>query len=217
LSFVVWLRCHSEPSEAAIRGENVRGICFSGEGGIMPKKKKASKKRTARSMTSKKATRVSVPAPHDKSPRDHLVYLLRDGGAHTDFDSAMGDWPVQLAGAKVANFPHSAWMLLEHMRIAQWDILEFSRNPRHKPPKWPDDYWPTSDAPPSEKGWKDSMAAFKKDLRAMEQLVANPRTDLYAKLPWGDGQTILREALLVADHNSYHLGQLVMLRKCIGI
>jgi hypothetical protein len=186
----------------------------------MPKKKKATKKRTARTVTGrtlKKTTRSNTPAPTDQSLRDHLLYLLRGGGAHTDFDSAMGDWPVQLAGAKVANFPHSAWMLLEHMRIAQWDILEFSRNPRHASPKWPDDYWPTSDAPPSEKAWKDSMAAFKKDLRAIEQLVANQRTDLNAKLPWGDGQTILREALLVADHNAYHLGQLVVLRKSIGI
>jgi DinB superfamily len=181
------------------------------------KKKKASKKRTARRVTSKKTTRASASTPTDKSLRGHLLYLLRDGGAHVDFDAATGDWPVQLAGAKVANFPHTAWMLLEHMRIAQWDILEFSRNPRHKSPKWPDDYWPTSEAPPSEKAWKDSIGAFKKDLRAIEQLISNQRTDLYAKLPWGDGQTILREALLVADHNAYHLGQLVMLRKSIGI
>lgn len=179
-------------------------------------KKKAPKKSAARKSIKPVTTRVS-PVPADKSLRDHLLYLLADGGAHTDFDSAMGDWPVQLAGAKVANFPHTAWMLLEHMRIAQWDILEFSRNPRHKSGKWPDDYWPTSEAPPNEKAWKDSMVAFKKDRRAMEQLVANPRSDLYAKLPWGDGQTILREALLVADHNAYHLGQLVMLRKSIGI
>jgi hypothetical protein len=108
-------------------------------------------------------------------------------------------------------------MLLEHMRMAQWDILEFSRNPRHESPKWPEGYWPETEMPPSEQAWKDSIAAFRKDLHAMEQLVANPRTDLYAKLPWGDGQTVLREALLVADHNAYHLGQLVMLRKCIGI
>jgi hypothetical protein len=187
----------------------------------MPKKKASTKKKVAKKVASTKkpqtGTKRGSPASTNKSLRDHLLYLLRDGGAHTDFDSAMGDWPVQLAGARVANFPHSAWMLLEHMRIAQWDILEFSRNPRHKSPKWPDDYWPTSDALPSEKAWKDSMAAFKKDLRAMEQLVSNPRTDLFAKLPWGEGQTVLREGLLVADHNSYHLGQLVMLRKCIGI
>jgi len=189
----------------------------------MPKKKKTSQARIAarkgnppsKKSSPSKSGRPSVPS--DKSLRDHLLYLLRGGGAHTDFDSAMGDWPVQLAGAKVANFPHTAWMLLEHMRLAQWDILEFSRNPEHVSPAWPEGYWPKSEAPVSEKAWKDAMSAFKKDLRAMEQLVASPRTDLYAKLPWGDGQTVLREALLVADHNAYHLGQLVMLRKCMGI
>jgi len=153
----------------------------------------------------------------DQSLREHLLYLLRDGGAHVHFADAMGDWPAQLAGAKIANFPHTAWMLLEHMRIAQWDILEFSRNPKHVSPAWPEGYWPASEAPASEKDWKASMAAFKKDLQAMEKLVASKKTDLYAKFPWGNGQTVLREALLVADHNAYHLGQLVMLRKCIGI
>lgn len=176
----------------------------------MKKQKRASKK-------SKAKTTVNPQDRQDQSLREHLLYLLRGGGAHAHFDDAMGDWPAQLAGVKVANFPHTAWMLLEHMRIAQWDILEFSRNPKHVSPAWPQGYWPTSDVPPSEKEWHASMAAFKKDLRAMEKLVASKTTDLHAKLPWGDGQTVLREALLVADHNSYHLGQLVMLRKCIGI
>jgi len=160
---------------------------------------------------------VKPSDPRDKSLREHLLYLLRDGGAHAGFDDAVGDWPVQLAGVKVANFPHTAWMLLEHLRLAQWDILEFSRNPKHASPKWPEGYWPESESPPSEKAWRSSIVAFKKDLRAVEQLVASEKTDLYAKIPWGDGQTILREALLVADHNAYHLGQLVALRKSIGI
>jgi hypothetical protein len=183
----------------------------------MPKKKKTiiRKRASAKKSTAKKASPAS--ASPDKSVREHLLYLLDGGGAHADFDAAMGDWPVQLAAAKVANFPHTAWMLLEHMRIAQWDILEFSRNPKHKSPAWPEGYWPESEGPPSEKAWTSSMADFKKDLRAVRQLVANPRANLYEKLPWGDGQTILREALLVADHNAYHLGQLVMLRKCMGI
>jgi hypothetical protein len=103
------------------------------------------------------------------------------------------------------------------MRLAQWDILEFSQNSKYASKKWPEEYWPATEAPANEKTWKASMAAFKKDLQAMEQLVANPKVDLYARIPWGDGQTILREALLVADHNAYHLGQLVMLRKSIGI
>jgi DinB family protein len=171
-------------------------------------------KKTAKNKNKKPAARS---ASLDQPLRDQLLDLLNGGQAHATFDSAMGDWPVQLAGVKVANFPHTAWMLLEHMRIGQWDILEFSRNPKHVSPKWPEEYWPGSEAPPDEKAWKASMAAFKKNLRSMEQLVANRKTDLNAHIPWGDGQTILREALLLADHNAYHLGQLVMLRKCIGI
>jgi hypothetical protein len=108
-------------------------------------------------------------------------------------------------------------MLLEHLRIAQWDILEFSRNPRHTSPAWPEGYWPSSDAPESEQAWKASVTAVKSDLRALEKLISDPKVDLYAALPWGDGQTVLREALLLADHNAYHLGQLAMLRKSIGI
>jgi hypothetical protein len=185
----------------------------------MPKKKPSKKRATAKKPTVIKSRTKNRPpaASPDESLREHLLYGLQGGGAHATFDAAMGDWPVQLAGAKVASFPHTAWMLLEHMRIAQWDILEFSRNPKHTSPQWPEGYWPSSAMPPSEKAWKDSMSSFKKDLQAVTKLVADKRTNLYAKLPWGDGQTILREALLVADHNAYHLGQLVMLRKCIGI
>ena len=156
-------------------------------------------------------------AGQEKVLREQLMALLDGGEAHATFDAAMGDWPVQLAGAKVANFPHTAWMLLEHMRIAQWDILEFSRNPRHVSPKWPEGYWPEREAPENEKAWKGAIAQFKKDMQAMKKLVANAKSDLYAKFPWGDGQTLLREVMLVADHNSYHLGQLAMLRKCMGI
>jgi hypothetical protein len=181
----------------------------------MPKKKTSKQRSPARKMTLKK-TRPTEVSP-DKSVREHLLSLLKGSQAHADFDAGMGDWPVQLAGVKVSNFPHTAWMLLEHMRIAQSDILEFSHNPKHVSPPWPEGYWPESEAPPNEKAWKSAMAEFKKDLYAVEQLVANPKTNLYEKLPWGDGQTILREVLLVADHNAYHLGQLVMLRKSIGI
>jgi hypothetical protein len=154
---------------------------------------------------------------HDQELRRHLLYLLKEGGAHATFDAAVGDWPVQLAGAKVANFPHTAWMLVEHLRIAQWDILEFSRNSKHVSPAWPEGYWPSSETPPSEQAWNASIAAFRKDLLAVGKMVGDPKTDLFAKLPWGDGQTVLREALLVADHNAYHIGQLIMLRKCLGI
>ncbi len=172
------------------------------------KKKSSSKKRTSK--------KVKPSDRRDKSLRDHVLYLLKGGGAHISFDDAMGDWTLQLAGVKVANFPHTAWMLLEHMRLAQWDILDFSRNSKHVSPPWAEGYWPKSAAPPDEKSWTASMAAFKRDLRTVERLVSDRRVDLYARIPWGDGQTILREVLLVADHNAYHLGQLVMLRKSIG-
>ncbi|MGB7151421.1 MAG: DinB family protein [Terriglobales bacterium] len=177
--------------------------------------KNRSEKKSTKSVSSKKP--AARAASLDQPLRDRLLELLKGGHAHTTFDAAIGDWPVQLAGVKVANFPHTAWMLLEHMRIGQWDILEFSRNPKHVSPKWPEEYWPSAEAPPDEKAWKASMAAIKKDARSIEQLVGNHKTDLNARIPWGDGQTILREALLVADHNAYHLGQLVMLRKSIGI
>src|SRR5882762_4389954 len=143
------------------------------------KKKSSSKKRTPKT--------VKPSDRQDKSLRDHLLYLLKGGGAHISFDDAMGDWTLQLAGVKVMNFPHTAWMLLEHMRLAQWDILDFSRNSKHVSPAWPEGYWPASEAPPDEKAWTASMAAFKKDLRTMQQLAANRKIDLYAPIPWGDG------------------------------
>jgi uncharacterized damage-inducible protein DinB len=152
----------------------------------------------------------------DKALRQHLLYLLKDGGAHAKFEDVIRDFPAELRGKKPANFPHTAWMLLEHMRIAQWDILEFSRNAKHASPKWPSGYWPKTEAPPSAAAWTKSISGFQQDLKAMEALVSNPKTDLYAPLPWGDGQTVLREALLVADHNAYHLGQILMLRRLLG-
>jgi hypothetical protein len=183
----------------------------------MAKKSRKTKigKTSTKSESNKKAS--ARPAPLDQPLRDELLHLLKGGRAHIGFDDALGGWPTQLRGVKVANFPHTAWMLLEHMRLGQWDILEFSRGSKHVSPKWPEGYWPASEAPPNEKAWTASMAAFRKNLRAMERLVADRKVDLHARIPWGDGQTILREALLVADHNAYHLGQLVMLRKSIGI
>ncbi len=122
----------------------------------------------------------------------------------------------KLRGAKLERLPYTAWQLLEHVRLAQWDILDFSHNPDYREKKFPDDYWPKTEAPPNEEAWRKSVAAFRHDLKEMQKLVENPKTDLFAKIPWGDGQTILREALLVADHNAYHLGQLVMLRRLLG-
>ncbi len=153
---------------------------------------------------------------NDRELRKHLLYLLGGGGAHIDFDSVVAGWPATLRGARPKGLPHTGWQLLEHMRIAQWDILEFSRNPEHVSPEWPEGYWPTSDAPPGASSWSLSVKAFQADLKAMMKLVKNPRTDLCARIPHGDGQTVLREALLVADHNAYHLGQMVYVRRALG-
>lgn len=148
--------------------------------------------------------------------RDHLVKLLRGGSAHLGFDEAIEGLPADLRGTKQQELPHTAWQLLEHLRLAQWDILDFSRNPDYAAPKWPDDYWPETAAPPDDESWDRSVEQFRRDLKAMEDLVSDPKTDLYTKIPWGEGQTILREALLVADHNGYHLGQMVALRQALG-
>jgi len=152
----------------------------------------------------------------DKALRKHVVDLLQGGNAHVKFDDVIENFPPDLRVQKPANLPHSAWTLLEHMRIAQWDILEFSRNKKHKSPAWPKGYWPASDDPPSEAQWNASIKQFRADLKEMEDLVKNPKTDLFAKIPWGDGQTILREALLIADHNAYHLAQIVDARRLLG-
>jgi hypothetical protein len=152
----------------------------------------------------------------DHALRQHLIYLLTDGGAHAKFDDVIAAVPAKLRGQTPAAMPHSPWMLLEHMRIAQWDILEFSRNPKHKSPEWPESYWPATEAPPDAAAWKESLKNFRKDLKSLENLIVRSKTDLFAKIPWGDGQTILREALLVADHNAYHLGQLVDVLRLLG-
>lgn len=155
-------------------------------------------------------------ADHDML-RDHVIYLLRGGGAHAPIEMLLADWPRYLRGAKPPGQPHTPWRLLEHLRIAQWDILEFCRDPAHVSPRWPEGYWPADDAPPDTEAWERSCAAFRADLASMEALVANPEIDLLARFPHGDGQTLLREALLVADHNAYHQGQLAMLRRLLGL
>ena len=150
-----------------------------------------------------------------KALRKQLMWLLSGGHAHADFENTIRGLPAKARGAKVKGVPYTAWELLEHMRLAQWDILEFSRDAKHVSPEFPAGYWPKTKAPPPG-AWEKSVRAFRRDLKAMERLVANPKTDLFARIPHGDGQTILREALLVADHNAYHLGQLVMLRRLLG-
>jgi hypothetical protein len=148
--------------------------------------------------------------------RKELLHLLGGGNAHLGFDKAVAGLPVKLRGAKPMGLPHTPWRLVEHMRICQWDILRFSIDPHHVSPEFPEGYWPEGDAPPDSEAWDRSIAAFQADLQAMMDLVGDPNTDLFTPLSHGQGQTILREALLVADHNSYHLGQLVTVRRLLG-
>lgn len=148
--------------------------------------------------------------------REHLLELLGGSHAHLDFDTSVADLPEALRGAKPPGLPHTPWRLVEHMRIAQGDILRFSVDPHHVSPEFPAGYWPSGDAPPDPSSWDRAVEAFRADLKAMMDLVADPAVDLFAPIPHGQGQTILREALLVADHNSYHLGQLVTVRRLLG-
>jgi len=176
------------------------------------------KKKTAKKAAPKKvsAGKAKSGATADRGLREQLVYLLKGGGAHVHFMDAVEGFPAGKYGVFATGLPHTGWQLLEHARIAQWDILEFSRNPKHVSPDFPAGYWPKTPMPANEKAWGESAASFDRDLAAMVKLVQDPRTDLFAKLPHGDGQTILREALLLADHNAYHLGQLVDLRRALG-
>jgi hypothetical protein len=152
----------------------------------------------------------------DTRLREHLLELLKGGHAHLDFEAAIAALPAELRGARPPGLPHTPWRLLEHMRIAQWDILRFSIDPDHISPEFPAGYWPEGDAPPDPAAWDRSAQAFRDDLRAMMDLVTDPQTDLFKAIPGGQGQTVLREALLVADHNAYHLGQLVTVRRLLG-
>ena len=148
--------------------------------------------------------------------RQHVVNLLKGGEAHADFDAATTNLPAKLRGQRPKGAEHSPWELVEHLRIAQWDILEYSRDAKHKSPEFPAGYWPKSPAPPNEEAWEHSLKAFRKDLKALCDLVASESTDLLAPIPHGDGHTMLREALLAADHNAYHMGQLVLVRRLLG-
>lgn len=153
----------------------------------------------------------------DAAVRKHLVELLEQGNAHITFFDAIGQFPVELAGERPAGSPHSAWDLLEHMRIAQHDILAFSggTGTPYVELKWPDDYWPASHAPETASQWTASVEALRRDLASFLTLVRNPQRSLFEPFPWGEGQTLLREALLIADHNSYHVGQLMLLRRML--
>jgi len=151
----------------------------------------------------------------DDSLRKHVLYLLRGGGAHLSFDDFVNSFPPDLCNRQIEGLPYTPWQVLEHMRIAQWDILEFSRDPDHVSPEFPKGYWPKPDEPGTPALWQKSVDEFRKDLHQMEALVENASTDLHAKVPHGDGQTILREALLIADHNAYHLGTLAVMARIL--
>lgn len=152
----------------------------------------------------------------EKGLRDQIQKALSWGEAHIEWKAALKDILAKQRGAKPKGAPHSAWELLEHVRMAQWDILEFSRNPKHISPDFPAGYWPKTATPPSNAAWEKSVKTFLSDRAEMEELIADPATDLLAPIPGGSGQTLLREALLLADHNSYHLGQLILLRRLLG-
>ena len=152
----------------------------------------------------------------DDSLRLHLVRVLDGRNAHVDFEAVVADCPPALRGRRPEGMPHSPWEVLEHLRIAQQDILEFSRGPDWASPAWPDGYWPAAAAPPDDRAWERSLDAFRRDLAAMKELVSDPGRDLHHPFPWGEGQTLLRQALLLADHNAYHLGELVALRRMLG-
>jgi len=148
--------------------------------------------------------------------RAQLVYSLSGKGAHAHFDKAVKGFPAELVAKRVPHLAHTAWQLVYHLWIAQWDILEFSRDAGHKSPEWPEGYWPAA-APERPAGWEETISRFRSDLAAMIDLVKDEKNDLLAPFPHGQGQTLLREALLVIDHNSYHVGQLVDLRRMLGL
>ena len=148
--------------------------------------------------------------------RQHLSRVLSWHDAHADFDAAVADLPPEARGVAPPGLPYSAWQLLEHIRLAQADILAFCVRPDYREGKWPDDYWPKSAAPPNAQAWDASIAAYRRDLAAVKKLLDDPKCDLFAKVPAGDGQTFLREFLLIADHTAYHVGQLVAVRRLLG-
>ena len=167
-------------------------------------------------MAQKPAPKKTTESAKDTQLREHLLYLLKGGGAHIGFEDAVRDLPADQRGVRPEGASHSAWEIIEHMRLAQQDILEFSRDASWESPPWPEGYWPAASEPPDAKAWDASIKQFHADLKTMCALVKDPSTDLYARIPHGDGQTILREALLIADHNAYHLGELVVVRRLLG-
>jgi hypothetical protein len=155
---------------------------------------------------------VSTPA----ELREQLLDALRGGHAHEAVVSALSGVPEEARGRRAAGLPHTLWQLLEHLRIAQWDILEYARNPEHESPEFPTGYWPETEAPPSGEAWEKSLRAFRKDLEDLLEVVANPTIDLVAPIPHLEGVTWLRELMLVVNHNAYHVGQFLDVRRALG-
>ena len=151
----------------------------------------------------------------EESLRKQLLHLLRQGDAHLSFDDFVRSFPPDLCNRKIDGLPYTPWQVLEHMRLAQWDILEFSRDESHVSPEFPKGYWPNPEDPGTPALWQRTIDEFQSDLQKLEALVEDPSTDLYAKIPHGDGQTILRQALLTADHNAYHLGVLTVMARIL--
>lgn len=149
----------------------------------------------------------------DRTVRNALLEFLKGGSAHADISAAIKNFPPALYGKKPAHAPHTAWQLVEHIRITLDDLYDFCTNPDYREREWPDNYWPKTDAPDSEDAWAKSIKHLKSSLKQLEQLLDDSKVDLYARIPWGKDQTILREVLLAGDHTSYHVGQLVMLRR----
>ena len=184
------------------------------------KKTTKSRIRTAKKAPSKptrsKSPVSATPSPDSINPlRQQLAKYIETSEAHASWRDAFAEMPPELRGAKVPGSPHTAWQMLEHLRIAQWDIAGFSRDPKHVSPDFPAGYWPSSPTPPDDTAWDASVRAYHNDAEEMRKLIVDPKTDLFAKIPHSDGKTILREALLLIDHNAYHLGQLVLLRRLL--
>jgi hypothetical protein len=151
----------------------------------------------------------------DDSVRKHVLALLRGSSAHISFDDFISGFPADLCNRHIDGLPYTPWQVLEHMRLALWDILEFSRDGNHVSPEFPKGYWPQPNEAGTTALWQETVDAFRNDLQQMQSLLDDPATDLHAKIPHGDGQTILREALVVADHNAYHLGVLAVMARIL--